>query len=387
MNAAKTKISIYSLLLTLQFVIVLLMIFGLIWGVWNNGIYFDEVNTITIISLVAFIVLCVGGIASTRLYFVFLIIQIIALPSAIDNLIPGVYFGHQDELDSSIFPIFTHIDLFLLLGIAKGLLLKKKPMPSSNNIFLGSVLILFISSLVNIVYSENTQDFLLVVAGFFHLRYLFEFYVLFSLFNCGKYSKQITTGLIISVLFLFAESMIFTRLNDIERLTSGTLGNNSFGNLVSCITVYFIFVYQITRSFFYKILLLISIGVGVAIVLLTETRMALVAGFVLYFIGNYYNGRMSIAGFISIVLGILVIGLVVALSGILHDEKSNRFDIGKVASKIHLSFPWDEGKSIQIEPSPETLSLITRLRLYETSLNMIEASPFFWNRFNEMELS
>lgn len=373
MNSRNT--SSYILLICIQAIILLLTTIGLIWGGISAELFFDKIDSLVIASAAVFVVMCIASLLSTRLYFIVLIFQLIAFPSLVDNLIPGVYLGSKEEIDAAIAPLFTHIDLFIILGVVKGFLLKQKLILIKSSLLLWTSLILLLSSVVNLFYSENTQEFLLMISGFMHLRYLIGFFVLLSLFDPDQYSKQILLGLILSVIFLLVEAFSFTMLSGADRLTSGTLGNNSFGNIIACIVVYLLFIRKVNTSLAYWLLTWIGIIVGIVIVVLTETRMAILAGLVLYVIGTYFHNRKSIKSLLYIVAFFFILGLSLELSGMYEKYFEGRFDVVQLISKIHVN-PLSGDNSIEIEPSVETLSLITRLKLYNTSINMIVAHPF-----------
>lgn len=359
-----------------QMVIILFTLIGIVYAGVSDNLYFDDINAIAIGSLFAFIGLCVLGMASTKLYITFLIFQIIAFPTIVDNFIPGIYYGNRDEISASIFPFFSHIDIYFLLGIIKGILKRDKAVFINNNLLIISVCILFLSSVVNLFYSKDSLDFLLIITGFFHLRYLIWVFLLFLLFDFSSYRKQLLNGLILSVLFLFIESVINTHLKGMDRLTSGSLGNNSFGNIIACITVYFAFILKITKSKQYKFLLSLCIAIGVITVLLSGTRMALLAGVILLFIVYYFYNRKSFLRIFYVL--IIVFGIVVLLvsTGIYKKYVPVRFDIGTLTSKIHFNSPTKGKNIIEIEWSKETSSIIARMGLYNTSINMIIENPF-----------
>lgn len=370
------KTSSYIFLVYIQTFILLLTIIALIWGGISDELYFDKVDSLVIASGVVFVVMCIVSLLSTRLYFIILVFQLVAFPSLVDNLIPGVYLGSKEEIDAAITPLFTHIDLFILLGVIKGFHIKQKLILINSQLLLGTSLILLLSSVVNIFYSENTQEFLLMISGLMHVRYLIGFFILLSMFDPNQYSEQILIGLIVSVIFLLVEAFAFTILNGADRLTSGTLGNNSFGNIIACVVVYLLFTRKKTTSLAHWILTWIAICAGLVIVVMTETRMAILAGLILYVIGTYFHNRRAIKSLMYIAALFLTLGLSILLSGMYEKYFEGRFDVVQLVSKIHIN-PLLENNMIVIEPSTETLSLITRLKLYETSINMILADPIF----------
>src|SRR5690606_38637669 len=103
---------------------------------WNLGnLSFPEITTISYASLILFIILCVFGIYSNNLYFAFLVFVMLAFPAPINDFFPGTYLGDPKERGSAIFPFFTHIDLYLILGILKAVFLNNKVYFKGSSLF------------------------------------------------------------------------------------------------------------------------------------------------------------------------------------------------------------------------------------------------------------
>ncbi|MBL7859882.1 MAG: O-antigen ligase family protein [Cyclobacteriaceae bacterium] len=377
MYSYKSKLYIYILLLSILIVVYGTTVISTIVGFILNELYFDKINVIAAASGLLFVILSALSLTSSRIYFTLLVFQIIAFPSAVDNFIPGVYFGSKSELHASITPLFTHIDIFILLGIIRGVLSKNRLILIDSNLLLVSVLVLFLSSIVNAFYSTDAQDFFLIVSGFMHLRYLIGLYILFSLYDPHAFTKQFILGLIISVVFLFCEAIVFTNLNNLDRLTSGSLGNNTFGNIIACLTVFFYFISIKTKSIVFRLLLVVVILIGVVTVIFSQTRMALLAGFVLFCVVTFYLNRSAFRTILYLTVFFIVLGISFIYLDAFSSNLGQRFDIIKVFSKIELNFPGSGRDIIEMELTPETASILTRLQLYKTSFSMITANPFF----------
>lgn len=375
----------YATILLLLGVIFFIELLTSLGGIISGTLHFDNVGLMTYGSLAAYLLTCAIGLMSTKWYFLLLPFQILAFPSLVDNIIPGVYLGSVDELDASISPLFTHIDLFLILGILKGVLASNRTRVVGNTYLMLSVGILMLSSIVNLFYSKDVQDFYLIVVGLMHVRYLVEAYILFSLFDPQSFFKQIVQGLVLSVFFLFVEALVFTRVFSLDRLTSGTLGNNSFANVLSCLTVFFIFIRKSFAPGLNRLMIGVAIGIGLVTVVLTQTRMAVLAGIILFFLGVYFFSRKSFRALFFSTLALGLFATVFVLSGLFKESAGTRFDLSALASNVEFNAPWSGRDIVEMDLSIETHSLLTRLNLFKASMEMIAENPVFGigsNRWN-----
>ena len=338
-------------------------------SVFSGQAHFEKVGFINVASVVLFVGCCVFSLQSTKFYFFFLPFIFIAFPAAVNDFFPSVLLGNPSEIGSSAFPLITHIDLFLLLGIFKKSLTDR--IVVRGNLLLVTVAFLFLMSFtINLL--EATTDFqrmLLLVAGLFPLRYLLLLVVLLSNYDLKKYEWQIIFSLIISIVFLFVESLINTAITGVEKLASGTLGSNTFSNIVASILVFFIF---IKRKHFpiNNLVFIVLISLSVTIILLTGTRISILAGAMAFFLLQAYLfnwRRMAVVGFWIAVIAIAVYNYV---------DVPDRYSVKQVAAKIHF-YPdaSNIANMVHVEPGSETNSIRTRLRLYQTALYMLVENP------------
>ena len=137
----------------------------------------------------------------------------------------------------------------------------------------------------NLLFSVDYWDFFLLLAHTYHFRYLLLLLILSYYYNFSKYENPIIYGIILAIALVFSESLINTYILEGERLVSGTLGNNSYANIMAAIMFFFIWLHkynQLSRKIIYPTLVLLLI-----IILATQTRMALIAPFfvlLVYFI-------------------------------------------------------------------------------------------------------
>ena len=172
----------------------------------TNFYYKNQFDSVEILSAVIFIVSIIIGLKDIRLYVVFMVFNILALPSSVDNFAPSILISAYTDLRQVYFPIITHTDIYLLLGIIKfwdrysnrtlnfkGFQLK---------FFFGLLLFLTISITGNIVKHVNLYDTGLILSHSYHLRYLLLLTLLFGNTPIINYRKQMFMGCIAAVVFM-----------------------------------------------------------------------------------------------------------------------------------------------------------------------------------------
>lgn len=157
---------------------------------------------------------------------------------------------------------------------------------------------------------------------------------------------------------------------------SGSLANNVFASIVASILLFILFVRKrFKHSFIFNVNLTITAMVASVIIIGTKARMAILAFLVTYFMVLFLERKSnrSIIKLISLAVGLLFfLGIIVYSAPYL----PKRYNYHTVVDKIHFGeFSSDLTKFIIIERSWETSSLITRLKLYNTSMQMFRAHP------------
>lgn len=276
--------------------------------------------------------------------------------------------GHPDEIGIAAFPLITHIDLFLLLGIFKKGLGNRLYLKSNLLLVIVSILFL-ISSAINLVTATEIQEVLLLVAGLFPLRYLLLVLLLLSNYDIKLYERQVVFSLIASIFFLFFESLVNTQITNPNELASGTLGSNTFANVTVSILMFFIF---IKRNHFpiSNILFILFVSCATLIILMTGTRIAIVAGAITFLILQAY-----LFNWYKLAVVIVSIGII-AVTTYNYVDVPDRYSFKHLASKIHFQgFSVELENVIIIEQSQETSSVVTRLKLYRAALYMLFDNP------------
>jgi len=336
----------------------------------SGDIFLPKLTTLSYLSLALFVIVSFLGLYSSHLYFTFLIFIILAFPAPINDFFPGTYLGNPTEFGAAIFPFFTHVDIYLLLGILKAVFSNNKIAFRNSTLFVVVIICLFVSIFVHFFDFDTNHELLLLISGLFQFRYLIELFLLCSFYDLRIFKNNILMSFMFSVVFLFVEASVFTLKNHSSALSSGSLANNTYASVVASILLFFIFLRKkYPHSFIFKSSLTASIIVSIITVIWTGARMAVLAFFLSYFIISfieYKKGGIARKVYWVITLVAFIIGAIVTAN---HLPK--RYNLHNITDKVTINkFSWDLKKFIHIERSWETNSLISRLELYTTSIKM-----------------
>ncbi|MBL7932754.1 MAG: O-antigen ligase family protein [Bacteroidia bacterium] len=370
------KIASFCLPVFLGFLTLILSAWALSTISGQDIITMTELTPLSYISMALFLIVCFLGMYSSKLYFAFLVFILLAFPAPVNDFFPGTFLGSRFEFGASIFPFITHIDIYLLLGIFKGMMLRNRISVIASVLFLCVIVAMFISIAINFFDYSSPQELALLVQGLFQFRYLVLLFVMISFYDVNKYKNYILVGIIASVLFLFTESVAFTIKSKADALMSGSLANNTYASIIASVLLFF---YLIKRKYkhskLYNTLLKIGITFCVIIVIATKARMAILALVVSYFIISFIENRQK-QTLKSKLYWIGTIILFVISVKLIADRLPKRYNPHTITDKISIGEPdWDLTRFIRIERSWETNSLITRLELYSTSIKMIRENP------------
>ena len=378
--------------ITIVLVLSLLSIYGLIIissiiGVFGD-LYYDNFGNLTLISVVIFILISFASILKEKYYFLFLVFVLLALPSPIDDIFPSVRFSNIDDSNFAVFPLVTRIDLFLILGILIklgkiGFKLPQLTLSIFHKIFILLAIPVFY---LNLVFSEDFLDVNLILSHTFHIRYYILTILLLSLYDISKYSKEIVLSFVISITFLTIEAYVNTQIKGMDRLTSGSLSLNTFANISASITLFFLYLRKKRKIslkitlFVFTLFLIIIIGSG--------TRAAFLSFITSFFILAIIESSKKL------VINVLKTFFIASLVFYAYFYASNnnkipqRYSYTYLSKKIHIDLSEVSlNKIFRIKRSWETNSLVTRLDLFESSLNMVYENPVLgvgagrWNRY------
>ena len=355
---------------------------GLIAFFWNalradSGIVtFVETNPLSYASLALFIVCLIAGSLSQAHYFTLLVFVLLAFPAPVNDFFPGVFLGDPREVGAAVFPFVTHIDIFLAMGIIRAVISNNRIQSIRSPLLLLTLLTMFISISINFIETDSDFQRLLLLQGTYQFRYLAELALLLSFYRVSGYRNHILLGYMLSVFFLFAEALLFTRMSQSPALTSGSLANNTYASIIAAILLFMLVSrknFRFSRTF--RLLLGATIVVAVITIISTGARMAVLAFVVTYFAYRFFRYRKKgdLTRTISWVASVV---LLVASVAVLSKYLPKRYNPETIYKKIHIG-QWSGNllEWIRIEPSWETSSLITRQRLYATSVEMFNRNP------------
>ncbi len=362
---------------------------GLCFVNYNNldFVYFLKPDLTNNISLVLFIFLTFLALRSLKVFTFLLVLMVLSFPSSVDNYLPSILISAASDYRKVYFPIVTHVDIFLLLGILKFKVLNKKYSDEySSYLIIVVCILLFLSSLINSTRATSITDVTLITAGSYHLRYIILLFLLFKTTNIIQYSRQLYYGLFFALIVLIIEVFVYTFfINSHFRLISGSLRVNSLGNILSALSCYFLFLIlrkKISNLYFFLVISLLFL------LYLNGTRSAIfiLVGYFIFEIINFLfiKAKKWDKKFILLSVSLIFFSLLVYSV-----TKTQRFNITNFRiEKIDLTKRVLK-EIIVFEQNEFTASLVLRLDHYQTSLNMIKESPIWgigtgkWNKYKQ----
>ncbi|MEC9483027.1 MAG: O-antigen ligase family protein [Halomonas sp.] len=349
------RISIFSLVLKLAFIVIAIIYIAVpeILG-WSSES--REASVLTTLSLLWFAGIFAGGIISEKFYWALAPPIILFTPNAINDFFYSHAMGEASRTEH--FSYLTHIDIYLIVGII--LYSRLNLSISKTNLVLLSVTVL--AFLISMIFSYCNDRLEIFWFGNFQLRYFLLLLFIFCFANPHKYEKYFSISLMASSIMIFGEAILYSFINDYQRLTSGNYGVNTLGHLLAAMTVFAMFSKPPFNNTVAKYSLIALFFLGC---LLTGTRfsiMALIGGAsIVFFIRNKKVAYFFIAAFACLL--VLLGYLTLIPSGISLRE-------GFIVS-------WDSFQAGQQIPiTPDTSSIATRIKLWGATLNMLGDYPW-----------
>jgi O-antigen ligase len=326
-----------------------------------------------IFSILLFLFLTYCVVIDVRLVYLILPFVFIAFPSIINNLFPGVLLSPSIDAGNAAYPIITHVDIFLIILLIRYTIAHRTLKLAPSFIITIAIFLFIVSSFIAILVAPTAHHIVVLGVCTYPVRLLILLQLTLSNYVVRENDiDSIVKSLMFSILFLFFESLIYTIATQSSVLRSGTLEINSFGNIVGQISVFLILFYlfwkpQSPRLRFFAIIL-----IGLSIMVLSNTRMALLAFFlniILFTFARFAMGKKVLIGVI----------LIIASSIILKFTDQEKYSINNIAEhvKVHTDkiHTLDLTQIIDADRTPATSSIRTRMSLYQTSLNMFYDHP------------
>ncbi|WP_095601156.1 O-antigen ligase [Pseudomonas sp. PIC25] len=323
---------------------------------WGGGRANYDGSVIFFSSLLWFVFLLVVGAISERLFWQFAPFAIFFTPNAVNDFWPSSPMAAGEA--SPYFSYFTHIDIYLLMGVLAYCDFQQRR-PKREVFMFFTFLLIFLVVFLGAIWRG---EFWHVLQGSYQLRYLIYLLLLFIYADPFKYEGDFSLSLKAVLILIFFEATVFSLVKSEQRLTSGNYGVNSLGHLMAAGTAFLVLqaggLSKKIGNYFLALVLILA-------VLATATRFSLVALFSAFsMIYILKRGKLSSFFFgLSILIGMFVFFISFVPAG-----ESMWEGILTIGQNV------DDPSAISV--TPESSSMITRLRLWWATLEMIGDHPW-----------
>lgn len=243
---------------------------------------------LSLVSVMIFVGLCSISIFNRGWYFLLLPIVVLNLPNAINDFFFTFWAGPVDDRGASAVSLFTHIDLFILLGMFSLQSGEKRTYSDQRKFsdrFILLVLVMFALSILGWLVNRLSYDMpaILFFGNNFQIRYLLYISFFLPLVN-SKDCDNFLLGLAVAAILLIIEAVTYTYVMDAPVLTSGNFGTNT-------LAVTFGFLTLSLGEFFNarKIVKFVLLFALVAALIATETKSAMLAMAVAFIIQKFFK--------------------------------------------------------------------------------------------------
>jgi hypothetical protein len=318
----------------------------------GNHYVAPHASVLIVVSALYFIFLCLISITKRAYYWAALPLVILTVPNAINDLFPSIYMGPPDaSVAPPAFALFTHIDLFLLLGLLRyGRFSLSKQLLAAVFVALITTFFVFVNYLTGAWPTDG-------IYGLYQLRYVLLTYLVFREVRFGSARRLFALGLISAISLTLIETLLFTFLIALPgHLISGNLGKNPLGHFAAAALCFFIFYRPSKAVLLHKYL---PLGIATILMIGSGTRFSILAAsvsvLVVYLLRSSTVIKSAAYGFFGIA-AILTI-LITTPQG-----KSIVEGIAHVSEDISAPY--------LIERTPESSSIITRVEVWLKTADM-----------------
>lgn len=212
----------------------------------SNLIEFRYDRFISIVSFMYFSLLLLVSFKSNKAFWFIYPFAVLTVPNAVNSIFPGFYLTHMGERGNASFAFISHIDVFLLSNILINAF-KNKLRLNTRGVDRKQLLFLCLLLAVGLLYNcfdstLNDIDYVFVLNGAFHYRYLFLTLLIAYQLKTPKNETAFITGLMLSIPLLALEAIISTLIGGVSlvgELKSGNFANNVFGNFLGFLFIFF----------------------------------------------------------------------------------------------------------------------------------------------------
>lgn len=306
-------------------------------------------------SALYYLALSIIALISRRYYWAVLPMIILSVPNAVNDLLPSVLMGPFNlTIAPPAFPLFTHIDLFLILGLFRyGTF-------SLSRRLVATVLIALLTS-VFVLSNYLTGAWLTDgIYGLYQLRYALLLYLAFSQIGFTSANRLFVSGLIMAIGITLIETIAHTYVTSPPgHLLSGNLGKNPLGHVGAAMLCFFIFFDSPNKSFSFKF---IPLSIAAILMLGSGTRFSILSAFSAAVLTYLLRSKMS-ARRLFYTFGAVIVGLAIL------STTPQGASIAEGIARISESASSPE----HIERTAESSSMVTRLHVWLGTIEMVSA--------------
>lgn len=329
-----------------------------------SSVVFKYDRWISLISVLYFCGLLVFSFGSMRRFCGVAPFVILTVPNAINSYFPSIYLGPLTDMTNATFPFVTHIDVFLLYGIANlsfsKTKLKRSQFGQLDYFALAMMIFFLLAVFATFVLAGDITRYL---NNAFHIRYLAVFYLLHEVFVTRCNREMFLKGLVAAMPIVLVECCVTTFLNGHSfygSFSSGNFANNVLGHLLAFVTILLLFARNREYSSNFStdfVVFLVFIGM-----LLTGVRGAYLS-FMLCLLSTYVLTRLSFRS--SILVFVTVIALLLfVISRYIDVDYWDDF----IYAVVYIFQNGFDAYAIRIDPT--TTSIFTRITLWIATTKM-----------------
>lgn len=340
----------------------LMALYGICLLLWMGADEVDasDIRLITVLSVIWFGLLLMIGMKDLQRYFLLAPVVIMFIPNAVNDVFPEVRITENSDVTSVFAAIFTQVDLYFLAGIMRFGLRHHRSNQFCSPV-IKAVLILYCAFIPFIYFIQEKPA---LAAGLNQIRYAIACIILFKLVDAERYFDWFLKGCIAGMFGVLLESIVYTKINGLTRLSSGNFAVNGLGHLFSALSVFIFFGLENNKDVISRWLRIIAPVVGIAALLMTGTRSALGA---LVGAGVLCASVSKKRGIVLPIMLIFGIAVFITLSD-------------KIEAISRLATVADKLFSGQLEVadgsySEDTTSLATRYVIWTSSMRMLVDHP------------
>lgn len=306
-------------------------------------------------SALYYVALSAIALTARPYYWAVLPLIVLSVPNAVNDLLPSALMGPEvPSIDTPAFPLFTHIDIFLLLGILRyGDFFASKRILITGFLFLSASILVLSNYLTGAWHTDG-------IYGLYQLRYAIFLYVAFTQIGFNHAHRPFVFGLAIAMTVTLIETIAYSYLTEPPgHLLSGNLGKNPLGHVGAATFCFFFFLRSPNAPSYFRF---VALGITAFLMAGSGTRFSIVSAFFAITMTYLLRSNLSPKKISMALIGTLV-GF--ALLSTTPQGASIAQGVARVSESISAPD--------YIERTPESSSMVTRLHVWQGTIDMASA--------------